>query len=97
MKHMCRSGSGSNQLDPLAIEYPMLSARETTPPPATSKTTKGKKAKEKAKAAGKKKKKIISVPHDSPAMGTRSKTSQKQSPTSHTRSQRKLPLPDLNC
>jgi hypothetical protein len=49
----------------------MLSARETPPPPATSKPTKGKKVKEKAKAAGKKKKKIISMLHDSPAMGTR--------------------------
>ena len=94
---MCRSGNGSNQLDPLAIKYPMLSTRETTPPPVTSKPTKEKKAKEKAKATGKKKKKIILVPHDSPAIGTRIKTPQKQSPTSHTRSQRKLPLPDLNC
>ena len=58
--------------------------------------TKGKKAKEKAKAVGNKKKKIISVPSDSLAMGTRSKTPQKQSPASHTRSKRKLPLPDLN-
>ena len=52
----------------------MLSARKTSPPHATSKTTQGKKAKEKAKAAEKKKKKIISMLHDSPAMGTRSKT-----------------------
>ena len=93
---MCRSGNGSNQLDPLAIKYPMLSTRETTPPPVTSKPTKEKKAKEKAKAVGNKKKKIISVPSDSLAMGTRSKTPQKQSPASHTRSKRKLPLPDLN-
>jgi len=55
-------------------------------------------AKGKAKAARKKKKKEVSVPHDSPAMGTRSKTTpQKDSPASQTRSKRKLTLPDLNC
>ena len=109
---MCRSGSGSNQPEPLSMEYPALPACETTPPPAISKPTKKKaakgKAKEpkgkaqtakgKAKAAGKKKKKEVSVPHDSPAMGTRSKTTpQKDSPASQTRSKRKLTLPDLNC
>jgi hypothetical protein len=91
----CRFGTGSNQLEILSIEYPMPSTRETTPPPTTSKATKEKKAKGKAKAASKKKKKKeVSVPHDSPAMGTRSRTPQKHSPASHTRSKRKLP--DLN-
>ena len=94
---MCRSGSGSNQPKPPACE--------TTPPPIISKPTtkkaakgKAQTAKGKAKAAGKKKKKEVSVLHDSPAMGTRSKTTpQKDSPASQTRSKRKVPLPDLNC
>ena len=72
---MCRSESGSNQPEPPACE--------TTPPPAISKPTtkkaakgKAQTAKGKAKAVGKKKKKKkeVSVPHDSPAMCTRSKT-----------------------
>ncbi|KAG2600544.1 hypothetical protein PVAP13_5KG526114, partial [Panicum virgatum] len=93
-----RSGSGSNQPEPLSIEYPTLLACETTPPRAISKPTRKKAAKGKAKAAGKKKKKEVFVPYDSPAMGTRSKTTpQKDSPASQTRSKRKLPLPDLNC
>ena len=82
----------------------MLPTRESTPPAAISKPTKEKKAKGKAKTEGKakpatKKKKNNQVPvlHDSPAMGTRSKTtSHKDSPTSHTRSKRKISLPDLN-
>jgi hypothetical protein len=75
----------------------MLPTRESTPPPATSKPRKDKKAKGKAKTAGKNKKKQVLVPHDSPAMGTRSKTTpHKHSPASHTISKRKLPLPDLN-
>jgi hypothetical protein len=94
---MCRSGSGSNQLEPLSIKYLMIPTCEITPPPAISKSTREKIAKGKAKTAGKKKKKEVSVPPDSPAMGTRSKTPQKDSPTSDTRSKRKLPLPDLNC
>ena len=95
---MCRSGSDSNQPEPLSMEYPMLPACETTTPPAISKPTTKKAAKEKAKAAGKKKKKKeVLVPHDSTAMGTRSKTTpRKDSPASQTRSKRKLPLPDLN-
>ena len=97
---MCKSGSGSNQPEPLSMEYPTLPACETTTPPAISKPTTKKAAKGKAKAAGKKKKKKkeVSVPHDSPAMGTRSKTTpRKDSPASQTRSKRKLPLLDLNC
>jgi hypothetical protein len=89
----CRFGTGSNQLETLSIEYPMPSTCEKTPPPTTSKATKEKKAKGKSKAASKKKKEV-SVPHDSPAMGTRSRTPQKHSPASHTRSKRKHP--DLN-
>ncbi|CAL4892309.1 unnamed protein product [Urochloa decumbens] len=93
-----RSGSGSNQLEFLSIVYPMLPAtRENTPPPASSKPGKEKKAKGKAKTTGKNKKKEVPVPHDSPAMGTRSKTTfHNHSPASHTRSKRKLSLPDLN-
>ena len=96
---MCRSGSGSNQPEPLSMEYPTLPACETTTPPAISKPTTKKAAKGKAKAARKKKKKKkVSVPHDSLAMGTRSKTiPRKDSPASQTRSKRKLPLSDLNC
>ena len=81
----------------------MVPTHESTPPPATSKPTKEKKAKGKAKivgtekTTGKLKKKQVLVPHDSPAMGTRSKTNpHKHSPASHTRSKRKLSLPDLN-
>ncbi|XP_025816380.1 uncharacterized protein LOC112893329 isoform X2 [Panicum hallii] len=85
-RNSLRSRSGSNQLE-------LLPARETTPPPATSKP---REKKAKGKAAGKKNKKEISVPHDSPAMSTRSKTPQQDSPASHTRSKRKLPLTDLN-
>jgi hypothetical protein len=103
MKPMCRSGSGSNQPELLSIEYPMLPTSENTPPPPIAKPPGEKKAKGKAKAAGKnngspkKKKKQVAVPHDSPAMGTRSKTTpHKHSPATHTRSKRKLPLPDLN-
>ncbi|CAN6324900.1 unnamed protein product [Urochloa humidicola] len=95
--HSLRSGSGSSQLDPVSIEYPMIAAGETTPPPATTKSRKEKKVtKGTTKATGKKKKKQVLVPHDSPAMGTRSKTPQKDSPSSHTRSKRKLSLLDLN-
>ena len=84
---MCKSGSGSNQPEPLSMEYPTLPACETTTPPAISKPTTKKAAKGKAKIAGKKKKKKeVSVPHDSPAMGTRSKTTpQKDSPASQTK------------
>ena len=46
---MCRSGSGSNQPEPLSMEYPALPACETTPPPAISKPTTKKAAKGKAK------------------------------------------------
>jgi hypothetical protein len=95
MKLMCRSGSGSNQPELLPIEY--------RPPPPTSKPLGEKKAKGKAKPAGKeksspkKKKKQVAAPHDSPAMGTRSKTTpHKHSPAAHSRSKRKLSLPDLN-
>ncbi|CAN6183081.1 unnamed protein product [Urochloa humidicola] len=101
--HSLRSGSGSNQLEQLSIEYPMLPTSENTPPPATSKLPTEKKAKGKTKAATKKKsksknkKKQVVVPHDSPAMSTRSKTTpQKHSPAAHIRSKRKLALPDLN-
>jgi hypothetical protein len=73
---MCKSGSGSNQLE-------LLLAHETTPPPATSKL---REKKAKGKAAEKKNEKEVSVPHDSPAMSTGSKTPQQDSPTSHSRS-----------
>ncbi|WVZ59243.1 hypothetical protein U9M48_009422 [Paspalum notatum var. saurae] len=101
-----RSTHGSNQPELLSIEYPVLSLGQTTPPSATSIPTKEKKkatgkgkgkaagkGKGKAKEQGKKKKKIPVLP-DSPAMSTRSKTPQRQSPAAHTRRKRKLP--DLN-
>jgi hypothetical protein len=92
----CRSGTGSNQLDPLSIEYPMTSTQENAAALPTSKPAKEKKGKRKAKVAGKKRKKeAVPAPHDSPAMGTRSKTTTNNSPASHTRSKRKI-LPDLN-
>ncbi|CAL4888506.1 unnamed protein product [Urochloa decumbens] len=100
--HSLRSGSGSNQPEQLSIEYLMLPTSENPTPPATSKPPREKKAKGKTKAAAKKsttkkKKKQVAAPHDSPAMGTRSKTTpQKHSPAAHTRSKRKLALPDLN-
>jgi hypothetical protein len=53
-----------------------------------------KKANGKAKAQGKTRKNNVSVAPDSPAMSTRSRTPQRQSPPAHTRSKRKLP--DLN-
>ena len=74
--------------------YPHVKQHHNPPPPSLQKR---RKLKRRQRQQGKKKKKIILVPHDSPAIGTRIKTPQKQSPTSHTRSQRKLPLPDLNC
>ncbi|CAN6325678.1 unnamed protein product [Urochloa humidicola] len=99
--HSLRSGSGSNQLELLSIEYP---TREQTPPLATSKSIQEKKAEgkakttEKGKKTAKKNKNQVPAPHGSPAMSTRSKTTpQKNSPASHTRSKRKLPLPDLNA
>jgi hypothetical protein len=61
-----------------------------------------KKAKGKPKPAGKKKgspqkKKQVAVPHDSPTMSTRSKTTpHKHNLEAHTRSKRKLSLPYLN-
>ncbi|KAJ1259335.1 hypothetical protein BS78_10G146100 [Paspalum vaginatum] len=96
-----RSSHGSNQLDQLSIEYPMLSLGQTTPPPATSMPTEEKKKatrkpKFKAKTQGKKKKKEIPVLPDSPVMSTRSKTPQRQSPAVDTRSKRKLPVLDFN-
>jgi hypothetical protein len=81
----------------------MLLTRENTPPPLIAKPPGEKKAKGEAKAAGKKKsnpkkkKKQVAMPHDSPAMGTRSKTTpHKHSPAAHTRSKRKISLPDLD-
>ncbi|PUZ50792.1 hypothetical protein GQ55_6G088500 [Panicum hallii var. hallii] len=60
----------------------LLPTRKTTPTPATSKPRERKI----------KRRKEVSVPHDSPAMSTRSKTPQQDIPASHTRSKRKLPL-----
>jgi hypothetical protein len=90
---MCRSGHGSNHPEAPSIEYPVLSLGTTTT--TTSMPTKDKKkAKGKAKAQGKTRKNKVSVAPDSPAMSTRSRTPQRQSPAAHTRSKRKLP--DLN-
>jgi hypothetical protein len=86
---MCRSGHGSNPPEALSIEYHVLSLGTTTT--TTSMPTK---AKEKAKAQGKTRKNKVSVAPNSPAMSTRSRTPQRQSPDAHIRSKRKLP--DLN-
>lgn len=102
MQLLDRSGKGSNQPEPLSLEFSLFSSGETTPPPTTSMATGNKKAegkvkaveKKKNKAAVKKKKKEVPVPPESPAMCTRSKTPQRSSSASHTRSKRKLP--DLN-
>ncbi|PVH36263.1 hypothetical protein PAHAL_6G034900 [Panicum hallii] len=83
---MCKSESGSNQLE-------LLPARETTPLPTTSKP---REKKTRGKAAGKKNKKEVSLPHDNPAMSTRRKIPQQDSCASHTKSKRKLSLADLN-
>ncbi|KAJ1274637.1 hypothetical protein BS78_05G076800 [Paspalum vaginatum] len=107
-----RSGHGSNQPKPLSIDYPVLTLSPTTFMPTEEKNkSKGKKkAQVKKKAPGKKKaegkkapgkkkaegkKKILVLP-DSPAMSTRSKTPQKESPAAHTKSKRKLSEFDLN-
>lgn len=91
---MCRSGHGSNHPEALSVEYLVLSLGTTTTTTTSMPTKDKKKAKGKAKAQGKTRKNKVSVAPDSPAMSTRSRTPQRQSPAAHTRSKRKLP--DLN-
>ena len=84
---MSRSRSGSNQPEALSIDFP-------------AHTDQPRKAKAKKKVTFKTKKKVLGkeavnkpkVILDSPAMGTRSKTSQPTSPTMSTRSKRRLSL-----
>jgi hypothetical protein len=74
----------------------MPSTQENAAALPSSKPAKENKGKRKAKAVGKKRKKeAVPAPHDSPAMGTRSKTTANNSLASHTQSKRKI-LPDLN-
>jgi len=84
---MSRSRSGSNQPEALSIDFP-------------THTDQPRKAKAKKKVTFKTKKKVLrkeavnkpKVILDSPAMGTRSKTSQPASPVMSTRSKRRLNL-----
>jgi len=83
---MSRSRSGSNQPEALSIDFPAH-----TDQPRKAKAKKKVTFKTKKKVLGKEavnKPKVI----DSPAMGTRSKTSQPASPTMSTRSKRRLSL-----
>jgi hypothetical protein len=77
--YKCRSGTGSNQLVPISIEFPM---------PGDEKDVPVKAGKSKKKCA----KKILAVPLDSPAMCTRSKFLSPTSPAMSTRSKRRLSL-----
>ena len=60
--YKCRSRTGSNQPEPISIEFPMTDNETNVPVKVTSKS-KNKKCVDK----------IPMVPLDSPAMGTRSK------------------------
>ena len=80
--------SGSNQPEALSIEYPVVlsnSGHQTEKAPTK---TRGKK-----RAAVKEKiEKVKKLKLDSPAMGTRSKTTYPSSPAMSTRSKRRLSL-----
>jgi hypothetical protein len=78
--YKCRSGTGSNQLVPISIEFPMPGDEKDVPVKA------GKSKKRKCA------KKIPAVPLDSPAMCTRSKFLSPASPAMSTRSKRRLSL-----
>jgi hypothetical protein len=85
--HICRSRSGSNQLEALSIDFPAHKDQ-----PRKAKTKKRVTFKTKKKELGKEKIKKPQVILDSPAMGTRSKASQPASPAMSTRSKRRLSL-----
>ena len=77
-----RSQYGSNQPEPLSIEFPGAEGQSTVKA----------KAKPKAKQNAKKKTTIPMQPLDSPAMGTRSKKMAPACPAMSTRSKRRLSL-----
>jgi hypothetical protein len=79
---MCRSRSGSNQLETLSIDFPAHKDQ-----PGKAKTKNEVTFKTKKKKLGK-----SEVILDSPAMGTRSKTSRPASPAMSTRSKRRLSI-----
>ena len=79
--YKCRSRTGSNQPEPISIEFPMAGDETNVPVKVTGKS-KNKKCADK----------IPMVPLDSPAMGTRSKKWQPSSPAMSTRSRRRLSL-----
>ena len=81
-----RSQSGSNQPEPLSIEFPGAEGQSTVKAKAKPK------AKAKAKQNAKKKTTIPMQPLDSPAMGTRSKKMDPASPAMSTRCKRRLSL-----
>ena len=81
-----RSQYGSNQPEPLSIEFPGVEGQSTVKAKAKPK------AKAKAKQNAKKKTTIPMQPLDSPAMGTRSKKMDPASPAMSTRSKRRLSL-----
>ncbi|KAL6840658.1 hypothetical protein ACP4OV_029522 [Aristida adscensionis] len=81
-----KSRSGSNQPDPLAIEYPFQALGESAPPAAVPKS----KEKQKAEVKAGNKKKQVEVPPSSPAAATRSKMVTPDSPAMGTRSTKKL-------
>ena len=88
-----RSQYGSNQPEPLSIEFPGAEGQSTVKAKAKPKAKP--KAKLKAKQNAKKKTTIPMHALDSPAMGTRSKKSKKMDPASpamSTRSKRRLSL-----
>lgn len=77
-----RSGSDSNQPEPLSIEFPG----------SIDQTVVNAKAKAKPKQNARKKTSIPMQPLDSPAMGTRSKKMDPGSPAMSTRSKRRISL-----
>lgn len=83
---MSRSRSGSNQPEALSIDFP---AHTDQPRKAKAKKVT---FKTKKKVLGKEAVNKPKVILDSPAMGTRSKTSQPASPAMSTRSKRRLSL-----
>ena len=85
-----RSQYGSNQPEPLSIEFPGVEGQSTVKAKAKPKAKP--KAKSKAKQNAKKKTTIPMHALDSPAMGTRSKKMDSASSAMSTRSKRRLSL-----
>jgi len=85
--NVCRSRSGSNQLEALSIEHP-----SHIEPPVKAKDNKKVNPTKKKQVLGIKNVRPTNVPLDSPSMGTRSKKIQPPSPAMSTRSKRRLSL-----